>query len=136
MRERGRERQRVLSETPFAKAVSFLLNTIERGQDGMPERTVLWHELMWTALPRSLPQNTDSIAKFSAYLKATADFAVLSSSSSSAAAAMSMVLKPTPAATRQSRLTVTDFHAGGKTAPIPFTPRSGPLKTKLNSFGR
>ena len=47
----------------------------------------------------SLPQNTDSIAKFSAYLKATADFAVLSSAS--------IVLKPIPVATRQPRLTVT-----------------------------
>ena len=101
------ERKRVLSETPFAKAVSFLLNTIE-ARTGWHAETVPWHELMWTELPRSLPQNTDSIAKFSAYLKATADFAVLSSSS-----AVSMVLKPTPVATRQSRLTVTDFHAGG-----------------------
>ena len=82
----------------------------------MPERTVLWHELMWTELPRSLPQNTDSIAKFSAYLKATADFAVLSSAS--------IVLKPIPVATRQPRLTPdSDFHAGRQPS-TPFTVRS------------
>ena len=78
-------------------------------------------------IPSTKHRRADSIAKFSAYLMATADFAVLSASS---AAATSMVLKPIPVATRQPRLTVT-FMRGDSPRPLS---QLGPLKTQLSSF--
>ena len=97
------------TEEPFAKAVLLLSNmrwgSFLRSQSLARRRVDIAAKVPDT---KCRDGGADSIAKFSAYLKATADFAVL------AVTAAAAVLKPT---LQRSTKADTDFHAGRQPLP-------------------